>query len=59
MWAQAPVTHSRMTHSKKVKNKVSRRRMKETRVARMEWMNKEKSQSKQSLTPIAQIIASR
>ena len=59
MWVQVLARCSRMTHSKKVKNKVSNRRMKATKVARIEQMKKEKSRSKQSPTPIGQISASR
>ena len=55
MWALALVRCSRMTHSKKVKNKVSHSRVKVTRVDMAEMMKKRKNQSRQSQTPIAQI----
>ena len=59
MWAQALVTCSRMTHSKKAKNIVNHSRVKATRVEMMEMKTKNKIRSKPSQTPIGQISASR
>ena len=46
MWVLALVRRSRMTHSRKVKNKVSHNRVKETRVEMMEMKKKKRTQSK-------------
>ena len=59
MWVQAVATRSRMTHSKKAKNKVNPSRVKETRVEMMEMKTKKKIQSKPSLILLDKIRESR
>ena len=46
MWALALVRRNRMTHSKKVKNRVIRSRVKATRVEMMEMKRKQRIRSK-------------
>ena len=59
MWALALVRRSRMTHSRKVKNRVCHSRVKAIRVEMMEMKRKKRIRSKQSQTLIGQISASR
>ena len=58
MWALALVRRSRMTLSRKVKNRVRRNRVKATMVEMMEMKRKQRIRSKQSQTLIDRIRAS-
>ena len=58
MWALALVRRSRMTHSRKVKNRVHRSKVKATMVEMMEMKRNKRIRSKRSQTLIGQISAS-